>query len=129
MITFLQVHTERHSPTQTDLLKLTRVNFSESYQILAHLKCVRLFVESVLRYGLPADYAGVIVRPEPKTAVKTLRTLSSQFSYLASSSRGPQVKGGKSAGGPGDEVGGEWASVMEAEYYDFVLFEIPKVEV
>jgi len=25
-------------------------------------------------------------------------------------------------------VSGEWASVMEAEYYDFVLFEIPKVE-
>lgn len=114
--------------TQTELLKLTRVNFSEAYQILAHLKCVRLFVESVLRYGLPADYAGVIVRPEPKTAIKSLRTLSGQFSYLASASRGPGTKKGKSGGVSNDDVQGEWASVMEAEYYDFVLFEIPKVE-
>ena len=113
---------------QTDLLKLSRINFSEAYQILAHLKCIRLFVESVLRYGLPADYAGVIVRPDPKAAVKTLRTLSSEFSYLASASQGPGKKTGKSgAVGGGEEVGGEWASVMEAEYYDFVLFEIPEV--
>lgn len=118
------------TPRQTDLLKLSRINFSEAYQILTHLKCVRLFVESVLRYGLPADYAGVIVRPEPKTAVKSLKTLSGEFSYLAGKSRAPSGRNlKKPADSVGDgEVGGEWASVMEAEYYDFVLFEIPKVE-
>jgi hypothetical protein len=47
---------------QSELLKLTRINFSEAYQILAHLKTVRLFVESTLRYGLPAEYAGVIIK-------------------------------------------------------------------
>lgn len=109
------------------MLKLTRINFSEAYQILAHLKCIRLFVESVLRYGLPADYAGVIVRPEPKTAVKTLKSLSSEFQYLARASGGPHSKKGKSSNVNYD-VGGEWASIMEAEYYDFVLYEIPKVE-
>ena len=86
-------------------------------------------MESVLRYGLPADYAGVIVRPETKTAIKTLRTLSSQFSYLASSSRGPGAKKDKNGATISDEVSGEWQSVMEAEYYDFVLFELPKVDV
>ncbi|KAK6907408.1 V-type H+-transporting ATPase subunit C [Kwoniella mangroviensis CBS 10435] len=113
----------------TELLRLTRINFSEAYQILAHLKTVRLFVESVLRYGLPADYAGVIVKPEPKTAVKTLRSLSDHYTYLASASRGPSTKKTKSGGttAGSEDVGGEWASVMEAEYYDFVLFEIPKV--
>ena len=117
---------------QTDLLKLSRINFSEAYQILAHLKCLRLFVESVLRYGLPADYAGIVVEPEPKTAMRTLRSLSSHFAYLAASSRAPESRKGKGSGGGGasggDEVGGEFASVMEAEYYDFVLFELPKVE-
>ena len=111
-------------------MKLTRVNFSEAYQVLTHLKCVRLFVESVLRYGLPADYAGVIVNPQPKIALRALKALSGQFSYLSAASRGPQAqKKGKSGGAVGDEVGGEWASVMEAEYYDFVLFEIPKVDI
>ncbi|RSH94719.1 Vacuolar ATP synthase subunit C [Saitozyma podzolica] len=112
-----------------ELLKLSRINFSEAYQILAHLKTIRLFVESVLRYGLPADYAGIVVRPDPKTAEKTLRTLSGKFNYLASASRGPATRRGKTGGATagGDEVGGEWAGVMEAEYFDFVLFELPKV--
>jgi V-type H+-transporting ATPase subunit C len=128
-IASIATHGEASDGVQTDLLKLTRVNFSEAYQILTHLKCVRLFVESVLRYGLPADYAGVIVRPEPKTAVKSLKTLSGQFSYLAGASQGPGGgKKNKSGGAVNDDVQGEWASVMEAEYYDFVLFEIPKVE-
>jgi len=118
---------EEEKELWTDLLKLSRINFSEAYQILAHLKTVRLFIESVLRYGLPADYAGVIVRPDPKTAVKTLRALSAHFAYLAASSRGPSSKRTKSGAAVSDDVGGEWASIMEAEYFDFVLFEIPMV--
>jgi V-type H+-transporting ATPase subunit C len=125
---------------------LTRINFSEAYQILAHLKTVRLFIESALRYGLPAEYAGVIIKvshplgldrasltiqPETKTAVSTLKTLSSHYSYLSAASQGPSSKKNKKSGGTtanSEDVGGEWQSVMEAEFYDFVLFEIPKVD-
>lgn len=99
--------------------------------MLAHLKTVRLFVESVLRYGLPADYAGVIVSPDSKTAPRVLKTLSTHFAYLSASSRGPTSKvnkqGGASGAGASEEIGGEWATLMEQEYYDFVLFELPKV--
>lgn len=49
-------------PPQTELLRLSRTNFSESFQILVHLKNLRLFVESVLRYGLPANYVGLAIR-------------------------------------------------------------------
>ncbi|ODN83927.1 V-type H+-transporting ATPase subunit C [Cryptococcus wingfieldii CBS 7118] len=117
----------------TDLLKLTRVNFSEAYQVLAHLKTINLFVESVLRYGLPADYAGVIIKPESKTAAKTLRTINESYANLAlSSSSNSSAKKGKgkdksSGGGAGEEVGGEFASVMEAEYYNMVFVELPMV--
>lgn len=52
----------------TELLRLSRTNFSESFQVLVHVKVVRLFVESVLRYGLPAEYIGVIIK------VNTART-------------------------------------------------------
>ncbi|WVQ78786.1 hypothetical protein IAT38_000877 [Cryptococcus sp. DSM 104549] len=109
----------------TELLRLTRINFSEAYQVLAHLKTIRLFVESVLRYGLPADYAGVIIKPDPKTAAKTLRALTTHYQYLASASSRNSGRKQKDSGN--DEVGGEWASVMEAEYYDVVLFELPMV--
>src|SRR6266550_2683138 len=47
---------------QTELLRLSRVNFSESFQVFVHLKVLRLFVESVLRYGLPAQYTGIVVK-------------------------------------------------------------------
>lgn len=89
-----------------------------------------------MRYGLPADYAGVVVKPDPKTAARTLKALQDHFGYLAAASQAPRRdagKGGKKqaagAGGAGDEVGGEWAGVMEQEYFDFVLFEVPEVPV
>lgn len=46
----------------TELLRLARTNFSEAYMVLMHLKVIRTFVESVLRFGLPAEYFGVVVK-------------------------------------------------------------------
>ena len=39
------------STPQTELLQLSRTNFSEAFQILVHLKVLHMYVESVLRYG------------------------------------------------------------------------------
>lgn len=47
---------------QTELLRLSRTNFSEAFQLLVHIKVLRLFVESVLRYGLPANYVGLVIK-------------------------------------------------------------------
>ncbi len=41
---------------------MARTTFSESLQILVHIKVVRLFIESVLRYGLPAEYIGIVIK-------------------------------------------------------------------
>ncbi|KAK4693267.1 V-type H+-transporting ATPase subunit C, partial [Phenoliferia sp. Uapishka_3] len=46
----------------SDLLRLSRINFSELFQILVHLKVIRAYVESVLRYGLPAVYFSTIIK-------------------------------------------------------------------
>jgi len=106
----------------TELLHLSRTNFSESFQILVHLKVVRLFVESVLRYGLPANYIGIVIQPDPKSTKKIFGTLQSYFSYLNSVSRK-----GKTKGGDTDEFAGEYQTLMEQEFFDFVLYEIPWV--
>ncbi|KAI0768501.1 ATPase V1 complex subunit C [Trametes elegans] len=109
----------------TELLQLSRTNFSESFQILVHLKVVQLFVESVLRYGLPANYIGFFIKPEPKTTKRTLATLQSQLSYLGRRANPDKLKG-KSGGGTGqDEAVGEYQNLLEQEFFDFVLFEIP----
>lgn len=55
---------------QTELLQISRTNFSESFQILVHLKVLHSFVESVLRYGLPANYTGFVV----KVSISRFRT-------------------------------------------------------
>lgn len=46
----------------TELLRLSRTNLSECYQAVVHLRVVRSFVESVLRYGLPADYYATFIK-------------------------------------------------------------------
>jgi V-type H+-transporting ATPase subunit C len=104
----------------TELLRLSRTNFSESLQILVHLKIIRLFVESVLRYGLPANYVGLVVKPEAKSAKKTFNVLQSHFTYL-----GPRSNRGKGKNNDRDEFIGEYQSLMEQEFYDFVFFEVP----
>ncbi|KAJ8508079.1 hypothetical protein ONZ45_g9607 [Pleurotus djamor] len=104
----------------TELLRLSRTNFSESFQILVHLKVVRLFVESVLRYGLPANYLGIIVKPEPKSTKKVFHVLQTQLAYLA-----PRSNVSKGKGASNDEFVGEYQTLMEQDFFDFVLFEVP----
>ena len=116
--------------------------------MLVHLKVLRLFVESVLRYGLPANYVGLVIKvsplillaqtfcdvkpanatcldvqPEPKTQKKVLTTLNSHFSYLAprSNSKRAKAKGGTS----GEEFLGEYQTILEQEFLDFVIFDVP----
>jgi len=70
----------------TELLRLSEINFSEAFQVFVHLKVVRSYVESVLRYGLPANYIGIAVKPEPKNhktdAHNLTTTLRLPFSAL-----------------------------------------------
>lgn len=88
---------------------------------------VRLFVESVLRYGPPANFAGVVVLPDPKTTKRLVTGLQAYFSYLAPRSKGAKGKGASSTGDAAAEFGGEYAALMEEEIFDFVLMEIPRV--
>ncbi|KAG5648157.1 hypothetical protein DXG03_006111 [Asterophora parasitica] len=106
----------------TELLRLSRTNFSESFQVLVHLKVVRLFVESVLRYGLPANYLGLVVKPDPKVTKKTFNVLQTHFTYL--SPRSNRSTNGKKPEGQQEFIG-EYQSLMDQEFFDFVLFEVP----
>jgi len=109
----------------TELLRLSEINFSEAFQVFVHLKVVRLYAESVLRYGLPANYIGIAVKPEPKTTKRTLTVLQRHFSYLSARSQGrANSKGGRSTN---EDFVGEYQSLLDQEFFDFVLYEIPWV--
>lgn len=135
-----------HAILQTELLQISRTNFSESFQILVHLKVLYLFIESVLRYGLPANYVGFITKvrrpnhaivgflclivppkPEPKATKRTLTALQTQFAHLGRRSNAPVAKGKPQSSGT-DEVAGEYQTLLEQEFFDFVLAEVPWIQ-
>lgn len=52
-----------------------------------HLAVVRLFVESILRYGLPPQFQGVVVKPLPKMEGRLRVVLASAFGTGARGAR------------------------------------------
>ncbi|XP_059516520.1 V-type proton ATPase subunit C 2 isoform X3 [Myotis daubentonii] len=65
------------------LLRWLKVNFSEAFIAWVHIKALRVFVESVLRYGLPVNFQAVLLQPQKKSSVKRLReVLNSVFKHL-----------------------------------------------
>ncbi|KAA1109101.1 Vacuolar ATP synthase subunit C [Puccinia graminis f. sp. tritici] len=112
----------------SELLRLSRINFSETFQVIVHLKVIQTYIESLLRYGLPAHYCTIVIKPEPKNLKKILHQLSSFYNSLESNTNGStknqKTKLDKHVNDQDELVGGEYASVLEKEVFDFVLFEI-----
>lgn len=48
--------------TWGEALRIGRTGWSESVMIWLHVLALRVFVEAVLRYGLPLDYVSVLVK-------------------------------------------------------------------
>lgn len=60
-------------------------------------------------------------QPDPKSTKKTFSVLTNQFAYLAPrSGRSKKQKGGGT-----DEFIGEYQTLLEQEFFDFVLYEVP----
>lgn len=57
----------------TTLVRWCKAHFGEVYSGWMHLKVIRGFAESVLRYGLPVDFISVFVEPNMKKE-KQLKT-------------------------------------------------------
>lgn len=56
-----------------------RTAYGEAFSCWLHLCVVRLFVESILRYGLPPQFQAVVVRPLPKMETRLRMVLASAF--------------------------------------------------
>jgi V-type H+-transporting ATPase subunit C len=66
------------------LVRWLKINFSEGFTAWIHIKALRIFVESVLRFGLPVNFQAAIVKP-PKKGGKRLRdSLDNLYSHLNS---------------------------------------------
>ncbi|XP_075057537.1 V-type proton ATPase subunit C 2 [Mixophyes fleayi] len=64
------------------LLRWLKVNFSEAFIAWIHVKALRVFVESVLRYGLPVNFQAVILQPNKKSMKRLRDVLNAIFRHL-----------------------------------------------
>lgn len=95
------------------LLRWLKVNFSEAFIAWIHVKALRLFVESVLRYGLPVNFLAVLIQPNKRSIKKLRDTLNSLYSHLDTS---------LTSGEPMDDIPG--LNLNQGEYYPYVYFKI-----
>ncbi|XP_039253925.1 V-type proton ATPase subunit C 2-like [Styela clava] len=66
------------------LLRWLKVNFGEVFSAWIHVKALRVFVESVLRYGLPVNFQAVVLQPQKKQQKKLRETLKDLYRDLDS---------------------------------------------
>lgn len=90
-----------------------KVNFSEAFVAWIHVKALRVFVESVLRYGLPVNFLAVLIQPNKKSVKRLRDTLNQLYSHLDTS---------LSSGEPMDDIPG--LNFGQNEYYPYVYFKI-----
>uniref|UniRef100_A0A7N8XT87 V-type proton ATPase subunit C n=1 Tax=Mastacembelus armatus TaxID=205130 RepID=A0A7N8XT87_9TELE len=67
------------------LVRWLKVNFSEAFIAWIHIKALRVFVESVLRYGLPVNFQAMLLQPNKKTMKKLREVLNDLYKHLDSS--------------------------------------------
>ncbi|THC96357.1 hypothetical protein EYZ11_004172 [Aspergillus tanneri] len=103
-----------------ETLRLGRTAWSEAVMVWMHVLVLRVFVETVLRYGLPLDFACTIIRaPSPKQADKAKRNLDEKYSYLAGNAFGRDKKGRVKRDDPHEMQGDGAGEYTAYVYYDF----------
>ncbi|KAJ5939701.1 hypothetical protein N7454_003288 [Penicillium verhagenii] len=103
-----------------ETLRLGRTAWSEAVMVWIHILVLRVFVETVLRYGLPLDFVCALIRtPSSKQADKAKQLLDDKYSYLAGNAFGRDKKGRVKKDDPNEMHGAEGG----AEYTPYVFYE------
>uniref|UniRef100_A0A8D3ADK5 V-type proton ATPase subunit C n=1 Tax=Scophthalmus maximus TaxID=52904 RepID=A0A8D3ADK5_SCOMX len=97
------------SSLQGPLVRWLKVNFSEAFIAWIHIKALRVFVESVLRYGLPVNFQAMLLQPSKKTMKKLREVLNDLYKHLDSSACAMDIPG---------------LNLSQQEYYPYVYYKI-----
>ncbi|RDA85996.1 hypothetical protein CP532_4860 [Ophiocordyceps camponoti-leonardi (nom. inval.)] len=76
-----------------EALRMGRTGWSESVMVWVHVLTLRVFVEAVLRYGLPLEYVTALVKTTAKLAPKIKAALDSNYWYLGGNAFGRDKRG------------------------------------
>ncbi|XP_044524649.1 V-type proton ATPase subunit C 1 [Gracilinanus agilis] len=96
------------------LVRWLKVNFSEAFIAWIHVKALRVFVESVLRYGLPVNFQAMLLQPNRKNMKKLREVLYDLYKHLDSSAAAI-------IDAPMDIPG---LNLSQQEYYPYVYYKI-----
>ncbi|EKX44793.1 hypothetical protein GUITHDRAFT_109219 [Guillardia theta CCMP2712] len=73
---------KEESQAKGKLERWSTTSFSECFRAWIHLKAIRVFVESVLRYGLPPNFQAMLIKPG-RNEDRVRKTLNSTYAVLA----------------------------------------------
>lgn len=99
------------------LVRWLKVNFSECFCAWIHVKALRVFVESVLRYGLPVNFQAILIHPHKKTMKRLREVLNQLYGHLDGSV-------GHQGSNVNDNVDIPGLGFGQSEYYPYVYYKV-----
>ncbi len=106
---------------KNDLIRLSKEAYMEMTSAWVHIKLLRTFVESVLRYGLPPEFTCFLLKLKNEKAInRAKKDLLSKFEYLGGNAFSTDKKGKIQK----DNSLHEYASLVDQDYEPFVLYHV-----
>ncbi|QLQ80111.1 hypothetical protein HG537_0D01110 [Torulaspora globosa] len=106
---------------RVQLVRLAKTAYADCFINWFHIKALRVYVESVLRYGLPPHFTTKIIAVPPKNLSKCKAELIEAFGFLSGNAftRDKQGKIVKQ-----DSSLHQYAQLVDTEYEPFVIYVI-----
>ncbi|AET38900.1 H(+)-transporting V1 sector ATPase subunit C Ecym_3414 [Eremothecium cymbalariae DBVPG len=106
---------------RVQLIRLTKTAYADVLVNWFHIKALRVFVESVLRYGVPPHFLTKIITVPDKDFKQCKSELLEQFGYLGGNAFSKDKKGKIKRN---DSTLHEYASLVDTDYEPFVIYEM-----
>jgi hypothetical protein len=94
------------------LVRFAKTQYSDIFSAWIHLKAMRVFAESVLRFGLPVDYHATLIEPKKGKEQKLRAILKDLYKDLPNAALAESIEGEQDLSGFG------------AEFYPYIYFGI-----
>lgn len=111
---------EQERKLWAETVRLSHTAYNDIIKNWAHIKVIRMFVEGVLRYGLPPNFVNTSILVTVKSQKKVEEVLVAKFSYLGGNAFVKDKKGKLKA----DIDLHEHGAIVDADYKPFVYDEL-----
>jgi len=97
------------------LVRWLKLNFGEAFVAWVHVKALRIYVESVMRYGLPVNFQAMVLAPPRRLQKKLREVLNDHYAHLDNSGTQQISKKAEIIDIPG---------LSSSDYYPYVFTKI-----